>query len=250
MSDPQLMNLLKFDESELQVNRNGHISKKQKARLQKMESDAKKVSLLGCAGNFFVALIGLGAATFMMMPEGGSGLKLSFGNICFGSIFGILWPLLWGTAGYLGLRRIFAKVAATVKKAEGTIAIEKTIRSHYNSDSHTTTHQSVYELRVGGHTFIVNPVLSNYTKRGDVYAVYFADFNHKEKSKEILSVELLTDGGSTSAPQAVLTDDVEVVEHVKRGDTMGAIRIHRSINGSGFEEAKAIVEDIKARLGY
>lgn len=183
-----------------------------------------------------------------MMTMNNTGL--GFGTICFGAIFGIFWPLLWGAAGLSGLRRMLAKVEATLKKAEGPIAIEKTVRSSYDSDSRTTTRRNVYELRVGGHTFIVSPALQNYMKRGDVYAVYFANFNHKEKSKEILSVELLTNGGGASAPQAVSADDVEVVEHVKRGDAMGAIRMHRSIHGSGFEEAKAAVEDIQARLGY
>ncbi len=243
MDAQQLMRLLNFDEADLQTNRNGHISEKQNARLQKMEASAKKMSLLGCAGNFLVALIGVGGAFAMM------GNALDFGVIIFVFIFGILWPLLWGSAGFLGLRRAFAKVEATLKKAEGSIVIEKTVRSSYDSDSHVTTRQNVYELRVGGYTFIVSPALQNYMKRGDFYTVYFAGFNHKERSKEILSVELMTKVGGASASETVPADDVEVVEYVKRGDIMGAIRMHRSIHGSGFEDAKAVVDDIKSRLG-
>ena len=250
MSDPLLMKLLDFDESELQANQNGRISERQMMRLHEMEASAKKMSLLGCAGNFLVALIGVGGAGAYLYSMMKNLPKLDLGTIIFSVIFGILWPLLWGAAGLSGLRRVFAKVEPALKKAEGSIAIEKTVRSSYNSDSHVTTHQNVYELRVGGRTFIVSPVLQNYMKRGDVYAVYFADFNHKERSKEILSVELLTNVGDTSAPDAVLTDDMEVVECVKKGDVMGAIRLHRSIHGSGFEEAKSIVEDIKSRFGY
>ncbi len=250
MNDPQLMNLLKFDESDLQTNRSGSISEKQTMRLQKMESTAKRQSLLGSAGNFFVALIGVGGAIAFMMADGGSGLKISFGNICFGSVFGILWPLMWGAAGFSGLRRSFAKVDTTLKKAEGPIVIEKTIKSSYDSDSHVTTHRNVYELRVGGYTFIVNPALQNYMKQGDFHTVYFADFNHKERTKEILSVDLLKNAGGPSAAEAILSDDLEVVECVKKGDLMEAIRLYRSIHGSSFEEAKSIVEDIKTRLGY
>jgi len=72
MSDQQLMNHLRFDESDLRVNRNGGISEKQKVRLQKVEADAKRGSLLGSVGNFFIALIGLGAAavcTYEMMKN-------------------------------------------------------------------------------------------------------------------------------------------------------------------------------------
>lgn len=249
MNDQQLMNLLKFDESDLQANRNGRISEKQTMRLQKMESTAKKQSLLGSAGNFFVALIGVGGAMAFVMAGGGGESTISFGNICFGSVFGILWPLLWGAAGLAGLRRAFAKVDATLKKTEGPVVIEKTIRSSYNSDSHVTTHRNVYELRVGGYTFIVNPALQNHMKQGDFYTVYFAEFNHKERSKEILSIELGKKAGGASATEIALVDDVEIVECVKKGDLMGAIQLYRSIHGSGFEEASSMVKDMKARLG-
>lgn len=248
MSNPQLMKLLNFDESDLQANRNGRITERQMARLDEMEVTAKKQSFLGSAGNFFMALIGLGGAVWFVMTMN-TNARLDFGTICFGGVFGILWPLLWGAAGFAGLRRVFAKVEATVKKAEGAIAIEKTIRSSYNSESHTTTHQNVYELRVGGHTFIVNPVLQNYMKRGDAYAVYFADFNHKEKSKEILSVDLLSNASVVITAEPVSMEDIEVVAYLKKDDVLRAIRAHRAIHGSDFEEAKAIVEDIKARLG-
>ena len=72
MSDQQLMNHLRFDESDLQINRNGGISEKQKVRLQKVEADAKRGSLLGSVGNFFIVLMGLGAAavyTYEMMKN-------------------------------------------------------------------------------------------------------------------------------------------------------------------------------------
>lgn len=248
MSDPQLMKVLKFDESDLQANRNGRITERQTARLGEMEVTAKKQSFLGCAGNFFMASIGVGGALWFVMTMNAN-IGLDFGTICFGSVFGIFWPLLWGAAGILGLRRVFAKVEAALRKVEGPITIEKTIRSSYNSDSHTTTHQNVYELRVGGHTFIVNPVLQNYMKRGDAYAVYFADFNHKERSKEILSVDLLSNASVVITAESVSMEDIEVVEYLKKDDVLRAIRAHRSIYGSGFEEAKSIVEDIKARLG-
>lgn len=248
MTDPQLMKLFEFDESDLQANRSGRISERQTTRLRKMEATAKKQSFLGCAGNFFMALIGAGGAVWIVMTMNNEA-GLDFGTICFVGIFGILWPLLWGAAGVLGLRRVFANVETALKKAEGAIAIEKTIRSSYNSDSHTTTHQNIYELRVSGYTFIVNPVLQNYIKRGDVYSVYFADFNHEERSKEILSVELLADAGRAFTAEPVSMDDIEVVEYLKKGDVLRAIRAHRSIHGSDFEEAKSIVEDIKARLG-
>ncbi len=242
MSNPQLMKFLNFNEADLQTNRNGQISEKQKARLQEIEAEAKRRTLLGVAGNFVVALIGLGGVLYAMTIDD---LSFSF-KITMGLVFGILWPLWWGAAGISGLRRMSAKIETTLKKAQGRINIVKAVRSSYDSDSRMTTQQNIYQLRVGGYTFMVSPVLSNYMNEGDVYAIYFADFNLAEKSKEILSVELLN---GTSAPNTSSTDDVEIVEHIKRGDMMGAIKVYRSIHNSSFEEAKAVVEDIKARLG-
>ncbi len=76
--------------------------------------------------------------------------------------------------------------------------------------------------------------------------MYFADFNHKERSKEILSVELLNDFGGISPVKIV----VEVIEIIKKGEMLDAIRKHRFLHGSGFEESKVAVEDLKARLEY
>jgi ribosomal protein L7/L12 len=84
-------------------------------------------------------------------------------------------------------------------------------------------------------------------KQGDSYAVYFADFNHIERSKEILSVELVENIGSSPFPKTSPSDDVETVELVKKGHLLEAIRLHRSIHGTSLEEARAMVEDIRMR---
>jgi len=55
--------------------------------------------------------------------------------------------------------------------------------------------------------------------------------------------------GVTFVPESVPTDDVEIVEYLKKGDVMGAIRTHRSIHGSDFAQAKSAVEDIRSRVG-
>jgi hypothetical protein len=55
--------------------------------------------------------------------------------------------------------------------------------------------------------------------------------------------------GVTFVPETVPTDDVEIVEYLKKGDVMGAIRAHRSIHGSDLAQAKAAVDDIRSRVG-
>ena len=245
MNGKQLMNLLKFEEADLQMNRNGRISERQSIWLNKMESIAKRQALLGSLGNLFMALIGLGGAALMLRININ---EIDFGAIIFSVIFGILWPLFWGSAGVDGLRRVFARVNATLKKVGGPIVIEKTIRSSYDSDSRVTSHQNVYVLCVGGHTFIVNPALQNYMKRGEIYAVYYADFGHKEMLKEILSLELLENFGGDSTAEIAPKVDIEIVDCVKKGYLMDAIQLYRSIHGSGFEEASSIVQGVKTQL--
>lgn len=55
---------------------------------------------------------------------------------------------------------------------------------------------------------------------------------------------------SATAPEPVSMEDIEVVEYLKKGDVLRAIRAHRAIHGSDFEEARAAVTDIKIRFGY
>ncbi len=55
--------------------------------------------------------------------------------------------------------------------------------------------------------------------------------------------------GVTFVPEAITTDEVDIVEYLKKGDVMGAIRTHRSIHGSDLAEAKAAVDEIRIRAG-
>jgi len=47
MSDPQLMSYFKFDEADLQANRNGQLTEKQKGRLVKEDKRDKTWSVVG-----------------------------------------------------------------------------------------------------------------------------------------------------------------------------------------------------------
>jgi ribosomal protein L7/L12 len=50
-------------------------------------------------------------------------------------------------------------------------------------------------------------------------------------------------------PEPQLADDPRIVEQVKRGNVIEAIKIHRELNDSTLDEAKRAVEDMQARLG-
>ena len=57
--------------------------------------------------------------------------------------------------------------------------------------------------------------------------------------------------GVTYEPEPFAIDpaDVGVVESLKKGDEIGAIKVYRAVHGVGLNEAKEAVDEIKAALG-
>ena len=56
--------------------------------------------------------------------------------------------------------------------------------------------------------------------------------------------------GVTYVPESVAGYDSEIVDRLKKGDTIGAIQLHRTKYKSDLADAKRAVEELKARLGY
>ena len=242
MPDQRLTNLFQFDEGELNANRQGWLSDRQKERLQIKESGAKIGSFF-LGGVFMLSsLAGVGLGVYAMTVDHG----LVF-RIIMVSVFGCFWTLIWGAAGVITLSRAFTKMEVKVGKAEGPVNIVKVVRREYNSSTETYTDRSVHELLVGGRSFEVHSILPEVMKQGDVYAVYFAEFNLKDKKKEVLSAEWLAPASAATAAQAAIHDDIEVVEFIKKGDVLGAIRAHRQLHGTNYEDARAAVLDIQTR---
>lgn len=55
--------------------------------------------------------------------------------------------------------------------------------------------------------------------------------------------------GVTFVPEAATGDDPKIIECLKKGDLIGAIKVHRGNTGVGYEEGKNAVEEMKGRLG-
>ncbi len=55
--------------------------------------------------------------------------------------------------------------------------------------------------------------------------------------------------GVTFVPEPAPGDDPRIIEHLKKGDLLGAIKVHRELNGTDYNEGKKAVEEIKGRLG-
>jgi ribosomal protein L7/L12 len=55
--------------------------------------------------------------------------------------------------------------------------------------------------------------------------------------------------GVTFVPEQSPTDDPRIIEQLKKGNLLEAIKIHRELTGAGLAEAKIAVEELKGRLG-
>jgi ribosomal protein L7/L12 len=55
--------------------------------------------------------------------------------------------------------------------------------------------------------------------------------------------------GVTFVPETNPGDDPRVVAAIQKGNLLEAIKVYREISNTGFEQAKAAVEEIKGRLG-
>jgi ribosomal protein L7/L12 len=50
-------------------------------------------------------------------------------------------------------------------------------------------------------------------------------------------------------PETQITDDPKIIEFIKKGQILEAIKVQRQNTGEGLAEAKAAVEEIQGRLG-
>ena len=55
--------------------------------------------------------------------------------------------------------------------------------------------------------------------------------------------------GVTFIPESAPEDDPGIIEQLKKGNLLGAIKIYREINKTGLDEARMAVEEIQGRLG-
>ncbi len=56
--------------------------------------------------------------------------------------------------------------------------------------------------------------------------------------------------GVTFVPDPSLIDDSKIIEQLKKGNLIEAIKIYRQTYNTGLAEAKKAVEELKARGGY
>lgn len=186
MNDEKLKEYFKFDDADLQANRNGQFTEKQKARLVKEDKMDRTGSMLGGGCLLFIALIGLVIAIAAGIADSDWGFRIGFGLG-----FGCIWPLVWGGIGYSIMSRAFAKFQVKLQRATGPVNIIKAERTSTSTDSDGfshTSHYFVYELHIGGQSFDVESNLADIMMQGDTYAVYYT----VGSENDILSAELIS----------------------------------------------------------
>ncbi len=175
MEDEKLEAYFKFDDDDLQANRMGQFTEKQKARLA-LEDKSNRKGSLGCGiGLLLIAAIGLAGAIAGWIGDSDWGFRIGFGLG-----FGCIWPLIWGGLGYASLSSSFSKHEFKLAKVQGRVNIVRD--ESYDSEHHTT---SVYhELHIGGQEFSVEEDLAGMLMQGEEYILYYID-----GSDEIMSAE-------------------------------------------------------------
>ena len=92
MEEQQLMEYFKFDASDLNANRNGTLTEKQKTRLNAELREARKSRTRWAYFLFFLAAIGIAIALgIWFIPDSGLGMRIGFGIG-----FGLVCPLYMG----------------------------------------------------------------------------------------------------------------------------------------------------------
>lgn len=187
MSDSELRKYFDFNESDLNANRSGQLSAKQKKRLDENEKGANGI-LIG----FGVVLILI--AIGVSIGVGSSALADGFtSDDTLGLLLGIGLPVsLLGFFAWGSFKIAFSKTDNSVQHVEGKVNFVKVEKQVPTSTSSTSSYRTVeqYELRVGKIGFEnVDEELLNIMDEGDTYAVYYT-----KDAKEILSAEFVKKG--------------------------------------------------------
>lgn len=169
MNDQALPTYFEFDQADLEANRNGILSEKEKQKLGRQRKYDQQYGLKVGYLLLAVALILLLIYIIFFMAFGGGGIGLGF----------VL--LVCAAIGYLELHHAYtAKIDTSkdlIKRVEGPIRIT----------GEQGRHAMAYTLYIGKKEFEVDEELTGYVNQGDIYAIYF-------DGSKILSTEWLSKG--------------------------------------------------------
>jgi hypothetical protein len=183
MQDQKLMDHFKFDEGDLQANRGGQFSAKQKDRLFGRHNSAVRQKRIASAILIPLSILMLVWMVYLIYKDIASGSGSDIGGIILLGFFGALLLL----AGTYILRISFIGPTYVLKKAVGLINI---IKESQLTDNGTAIR---YELHVGGEMFNLHldSMVRDVMTQGSTYAVYYSQ-GAENNLREILSAELIS----------------------------------------------------------
>jgi ribosomal protein L7/L12 len=248
MADITLAQYFKFDGADLQANRTGHFTEKQKARLAANDKSNRTWSLTGGIVLAVIALGGLGSAVAAVIGSTDNGFRLAFGLG-----FGCVWPLVWGGIAYGLISSALSKHKYKLARVQGHAKIVR-IETH-SSESHSTSIH--YELHVGGQKFRVGQLLMDVINQDDQheYVLYYVDSADKNASSpafvknldSIQSVEELNVDRSMSEQAKVETRERGNLVMIDCGPKkIETLKVIRQLTGLGLADAKVIAETTHA----
>ena len=184
MQDQKLMDYFKFDDADLQANRSGQFSTRQKNRLFGRHVSAVREKRLASGIGIPVSLIMLGLMVYLIYKDIAGGTGADAASIIWLGLCGL--PLL--VAMLYVLRISFIGPKYLLKKADGAVNI---IRESKLVDNTTYVN---YELHVGEATFNLHDdsTAGNVLIQGNRYAVYYSQ-GVENNLREILSAELISE---------------------------------------------------------
>jgi hypothetical protein len=189
MEDQALKDYFHFDEGDLQANRNGQLSDKQRRTLLADQKSGRRFSLvagLGCglgllaiASIFPLVFIPIGLTT---LQEDGMGAAIA------PFIAAAVWALAWGVIGcvviVVGVNGAIGKPAPlNLKSVTGPVNLVGVERTSGGKYHHTYIQ---HELHVGDEEFDVESSLAGHIMQGDTYAIFYLD-DHNVLSLERLA---------------------------------------------------------------
>lgn len=186
MNDQLLKNNFKFDEVDLNANRNGRISEKQQKTLSGNNLTIRIIgSGIGCLFLVMASLFPL-IAIFVVIftwqaKYGSSGLGFL--------LFSIPWALMWMAAGGFAIRFAWvnSKPKNVLKNVTGPIHL--TVTERWTGGRHKFRHM-VHEIHIEQAVFEIKPEQAACMTEGDRCRVYFVE-NKNGSDKQILSLEWL-----------------------------------------------------------
>ena len=173
MNEKKLREYFDFDEADLEANRKGVLSARQKKHVAAKNKSSGIFGWGVASILFLVAGIGIFAALSAILNSTDWVERLIFG-----AVFGIIWPLIWGGIGYGLIQSSRPKTNYRVKAERGPLKLVK----HEAPDS-----VAYYELQVGSRSAEMDQDPTGIIAEGEPYALYYVEI-----TKEMVSLERIS----------------------------------------------------------